>query len=201
MTTDRPSFTDLLDWVEGRLVPERADTVSSYVAHADPVTAESVAWIRDFLEDARSMPLAEPPADLSARLRGVFVGLHSPDLDDGWSDASLLYDTRTGLAAAGVRSLDDDGVHLAFASDLGRFLLDATPAGPGEVDIHGLIMLARAGTDGVDLAFLQQGTLRRASRATADGRFDVRGVPIDVDELWLTSGSTRVRAVLDLQAT
>lgn len=199
MNSGRPSFTDLLDWVEGRLVPERADAVASYVAQGDPLTVESVEWIRDFLEDARSMPLAVPPPDLSARLRNVFVGLHSPDLDAGWSDASLLYDTRTGLAAAGVRSLDDDGVHLAFDSDLGRFLLDATPAGPGEVDIQGLIRLAEAGPDGVDVAFLQRGTLRRASRATTDGRFDVRAVPVDVDELWLTSGSTRVRAVLDLQ--
>lgn len=201
MNSARPSFTDLLDWVEGRLVPERADAVASYVAHADPMTAESVEWIREFLDGAQSMPLAVPPPDLSARLRDVFVGLHNPDLADGWSNASLLYDTRTGLAAAGVRSLDDDGVHLAFDSDLGRFLLDATPAGPGDVDIQGLIRLVAAAQDGVDLAFFQGGTLRRAARATSDGRFDVRGVPVDVDELWLTSGSTRVRAVLDLQTS
>jgi hypothetical protein len=55
------------------------------------------------------------------------------------------------------------------------------------------------GGAGIDLAFLQGGSLRRAARAGRDGRIDVRGVPIDVDELWLTSDVTRVRARLDLQ--
>jgi hypothetical protein len=200
MMTGKPTLTDLLDWVEGRLAPERSDQVSAYVDTADPTTLETLDWIRGFLQDARSMPLAQPPADLSARLRDVFVGLHSPEQGSEWTDASLLYDTRMGLAAAGVRS-GDDGVHLAFDSDLGRFVLDAVPAGPGEVDVQGLIMLDRDGGTGVDLSFLQAGSLRRAAHATKDGRIDVRGVPVDVDEMWLTSGGTRVRARLDLQRT
>lgn len=193
----RPTFTELLDWVDGRLSDDHAEAVATYVATADAATLETVQWIRDFLADARSMPLVVPPPELSARLRNVFVGLHSPELDD-WSDASLLYDTRMGYAAAGVRSHEGDGVHLAFDSAVGRFVLDAVAAGPGEVDVQGLIMVGPDDTDGVDLAFLQQGTLRRAARATADGRFDVRGVPADVDELWLTAGDTRVRAELNL---
>ena len=200
MIAGKPTLTDLLDWVEGRLSAERSDQVSAYVDSADPATAETLDWIRSFLQDARSMPLVQPPAALSARLRGVFVGLHSPEQDSEWTDAALLYDTRLGLTAAGVRSADD-GVHLAFASELDRFVLDASPAGPGEVDIHGLIMLDEGGATGVDLAFLQAGSLRRAARATKDGRIDVRGVPIDVDELWLTSERTRVRARLDLQGS
>jgi hypothetical protein len=201
MMTGRPTFTDLLDWVEGRLDPEHEDAVAAYVAGADAATLDTLEWIRGFLDGARSMPLEQPPPELSARLRNVFIGLHSPEQADEWSDASLMYDTRRGMAAAGVRSLEGDGVHLAFDSGLGRFVLEAAPAGPGEVDIQGLIMVSSADDDtGVDLAFLQQGTLRRAARATTDGRFDVPGVPVDVDELWLTSGSTRVRAALDLRS-
>ncbi|NYJ01416.1 hypothetical protein HNR19_002114 [Nocardioides thalensis] len=199
--TARPSFTELVDWVEGRLVPERADAVTAYVDTADPETADAVEWIRDFHHHARSMPLEQPPAELSARLRSVFTGLHEPQRDDDWSEASLLYDTRLGMAAAGVRSADDDGVHLAFDSELGRFVLDAVPAGSGEVDVQGMVALADSERSGIDLAFLERGTLRRAAHATADGRFDVRGVPTGVDELWLSSGGTRVRAVLDLRST
>lgn len=199
MNATRPSFTELLDWVEGRLAPpERADAVTTYVETADAETLETIEWIRDFLHHTGSMPLEKPPAALSARLRNVFVGLHSPEQDD-WSEASLLYDTRVGSAAAGVRS-HDDGVHLAFDSLVGRFVLDAVAAGPGEVDVQGLIMVPQGETVGVDLAFLQQGALRRAARSAADGRFDVRGVPVEVDELWLTAGDTRVRAAVDLRA-
>lgn len=199
--TARPSFTELVDWAEGRLVPERADAVSAYVDAADAETIDAVEWIRDFHHHARAMPLEEPPAELSARLRDVFTGLHEPQRTDGWSEASLLYDTRLGMAAAGVRSADDDGVHLAFDSDLGRFVLDAVPAGSGEVDVQGMVALADTDRTGVDLAFLERGTLRRAARATADGRFDVRGVPTGVDELWLSADGTRVRAALDLRGT
>lgn len=195
----RPSFTELVDWVEGRLVPERVDAVAAYVDAADAETADAVEWIRDFHHHARAMPLERPPAELSARLRGVFTGLHEPQRSDDWSEASLLYDTRLGMAAAGVRSADDDGVHLAFDSELGRFVLDAVPAGAGEVDVQGMVAVAHSAKAGIDLAFLERGTLRRAARATADGRFDVRGVPIAVDELWLSSDGTRVRAVLDLR--
>jgi hypothetical protein len=199
MIAGKPTLTDLLDWVEGRLSPERSDQISAYVDTADPATLETIEWIQGFLADARSMPLVQPPVELSDRLRDVFVGLHSPEQGSDWTDASLLYDTRMGLAAAGVRSADD-GVHLAFDSDLGRFVLDAVPAGPGEVDVQGLIMLDRVGATGVDLAFLQAGSLRRAARAEKDGRIEVRNVPVDVDEMWLTSGGTRVRARLDLQS-
>ncbi|WGX95226.1 hypothetical protein [Nocardioides sp. L-11A] len=195
--TARPTFAELLDWVEGRLSDEAAAAVAAYVDSGDPATSASVAWIRDFLAAAGSMPLSQPPADLSARLRGVFDQLHRPTHTDGWSDAWLLHDARSGLAA-GVRSGDDGGVHLAFDSELGRFVLDATGAGVGEVDVQGLVM-PTPGTGGVDLAFLAHGDLRRAVRTTPDGRFDARGVPVDVDELWLTAGATRVRATLDLR--
>lgn len=198
MSTPRPSFTDLLDWVEGRLVADRADAVTAYVERGDAATAETVEWIREFITDAQSMPLQAPPAELSARLRGMFGALHSPDLGEDWSDASLLYDTRMGMAASGVRSGDDDGVHLAYESELGRFVLDAISAGAGVVDVQGLVVIAPEESSGLDLAFLQHGTLRRAARTTSDGRFEVRDVPTDVDELWISSGSTRVRAVLDL---
>ena len=64
-----------------------------------------------------------------------------------------------------------------------------------------MVALVGTGRTSIDLAFLERGTLRRAAHATADGRFDVRGVPTGVDELWLSSAGTRVRAVLDLRST
>ncbi|HYG93843.1 MAG TPA: hypothetical protein VD859_09675 [Nocardioides sp.] len=196
--TGRPTFTVLLDWLEGRLDGARAAEVAAYVGAADEETRDRVEWIRDFLHDAQLMPLVQPPAELSERLRSAFVGFHSPRETDGWTDASMLYDTRTRPAAVGVRSFGDDGVHLAFDSRLGRFVLEVAPGGPGEVDLQGLIMVD--GEDpGIDLAFLEHGSLRRAARAGSDGRFDVPGVPAGVDELWLTSGDTRVRASLDLR--
>lgn len=198
MTTLRPTFTELVDWLDGRLGGDQAQAVASYVAEGDPSTLESVEWILTFVDGASSMPLEQSPPELGGRLRGIFDRLHRPQVGRDWFDATLLYDARSGDAPSGEHSPGGRGVHLAFDSALGRFVLDATSAGAGQVDVEGLVLLP-TGAWGVDLALLADGTLRRAVRTGPDGRFEVRGVPVEVDELWLTSGTTRVRAVLDLR--
>lgn len=191
MTTVRPSFTELVDWLDGRLDVDEAEAVASYVAEGDPQTLESVEWILGFVDGAVSMPLEQPPPELGGRLRGIFDRLHRPRAGRDWCDATLLHDARDRARSGGV--------HLAFESDLGRFVLDAIPARAGEVDVEGLV-LQPPGVAGVDLAFLAKGALRRAVRTAPDGRFEALGLPVEVDELWLTSGATRVRAVLDLRS-
>ncbi len=198
MRTVRPTFTELVDWLDGRLGTGEAEAVASFVAEGDPLTLESVEWILAFVDGASSMPLEQPPPELGGRLRGIFDRLHGAHRDRDWSDATLLYDARSGGAPSGEPSRAGRGVHRAFESELGRFVLDATTTGRGEVDVEGLVLLP-ADSWGVDLAFLASGTLRRALHSARDGRFRARGLPVEVDELWLTSGSTRVRAVLDLR--
>lgn len=191
-----PRFTELLDWVEGRLAPDQAARVAALVAADHGGAAERVEWIREFLAGARAMPLATPPADLSARLRSAFTGLQPPASGEEWSEAVLLHDSRS--AAAGLRSLGE-GLSLSFDSAIGRFVLEVTPSVPGEVDLSGLV-LTGAGGDGVDVSFLEDGALCRAARADREGRFEVAGVPTTVDEMWLRADGTRVRAALDLTA-
>lgn len=191
----RPTFTDLLDLAEGRLEGEQALRVADEVA-LDDEAAVTLAWIEDFLHDARRMPLQQPPPELSARLRAVFVGHHTQQ-DDSWTDASLLHDTR--IQAAGVRSTGvHDSVHLAFDSEVGRFVVEVRAAGSGVVDVAGLVLLDD-GSAGTDVTFLEAGVVRRVARAERDGRFEANGVPETVDELRLTSGAARVRTGLDLR--
>jgi len=140
VSTTRPSFTELVDWLDGRLATEAAEDVASYVAVGDPATLESVEWILEFVSGAASMPLQQRPPELGLRLRGVFDQLHRPRQGRDWSEAALLHDTRSHVGVAGVRSLGDGGVHLAFDSELGRFVLDATASGVGEVDVQGLVI-------------------------------------------------------------
>lgn len=190
-----PTFTELLDWAEGRLDAHRAEQVAAHVAEADPATARTVAWIEEFLHGARLMPLHQPPPDLSDRLRAAFVGFHQPHGTDDWHDATLLYDTRE--PAAGMRSAGiADGTHLAYESGIGRFVIEASPSGPGRVDLAGLVLGARDAA--VDLAFMVDGVLQRAARTDRQGRFTVSEVPDTVDEVWLTTAAGRARAVLDL---
>ena len=44
MRTVRPTFTELVDWLDGRLGTGEAEAVASFVAEGDPLTLESVEW-------------------------------------------------------------------------------------------------------------------------------------------------------------
>lgn len=192
-------FTDLVDWVEDRLAPERAEEVRRVVAN-DAGAAESVAWIRELVADAALMRLHEPPAELSTRLHALFDDYHRAPGDGEWSDATLLHDSRRS-AVAGLRSgATTEALHLAFDSPAGRLVMEVQAVTPGVVDVQGLIRPPEASAhEGYDLAFLEQGDLRRVTRADADGRFEVRDVPDTVDELWVTAAEGRVRVALELR--
>ena len=193
-----PRFTELLDWVEGRLAPRRADEIAVLVASGDQDLRDRVDWIRAFLDGARALPLATPPPELSERLRAAFTGLQAPTGGDTWTDAALLHDTRAAGAGAGRRSVAD-GISLSFDSPIGRFVVEVSAAVPGEVDLSGLVLAPEDGP-GVDVSLLEAGELRRAVHVDRDGRFEIAGVPVSVDEMWLRSGEIRVRVALDLAA-
>ncbi|MBM9459515.1 hypothetical protein JK386_06340 [Nocardioides sp. zg-536] len=197
--TGRVAFTDLVDWVEGRCQPQRAATVERAVA-TDEELARSVAWIRDFLQDAGAMPLQQPPAGLTERLYALFDGAHQGVDPEGWSELTVLHDSRRA-AVAGVRSAPAlDSAQLAIEGGPGRFVLEISRAGADTVDVQGLFRPSPAAgaDDGVDLTFLEHGVLRRAARAGRDGRFEVRAVPCEVDELRVRAGAERARIRLDL---
>ncbi|MBU2696851.1 MULTISPECIES: hypothetical protein [Pimelobacter] len=195
MVTRRPTFTEIVDWIEGRLPDERADQVAAEVA-ADEDSAGAAAWMTQFLADARRLPLETPPPELSARLRGLFDDAANLPPEVRWATAHLLYDTREAMT--GTRSADLlDHTHLAFETEHGRFVVEVRRAGAGEVDLHGLLLLDE-GAAAADVTLLEDGTVRRRARTTADGRFELLQVPQSVDELRIAVRDARVSAPLDL---
>jgi hypothetical protein len=193
-----PTFLELVDLLDGRLDETAAREVQQRVEDAGPETARTIAWIQKFKDDAGALRLPPVPERLSAQLRDLFPGFANPAATGDWSDAVLLSDTRDPAAAAGIRGATlTESAHLAYSSDAGRFLVEVSPAGRGAVDVRGLLMLD--GDEQVDVALLAGGELQRATRARANGSFELLGLPATVDELWLTSGARRVRAELDLR--
>ncbi len=195
----RPTPADIFDWVEGRIAPERAQHVADHVA-VDPAAAATAEWFARLRRDAARVPLEQPPAELSQRLRDLFGSATAPAPGATWSTARLLYDTRDATVA-GVRSADTlDTVHLAFESEAGRFVLEVRPSGRGSVDLIGLLLLDDP-DEATDLALVEDGVVRRMVRVGADGRFELREVPASVDEIRFEAGSLRVSAPLHLPRT
>lgn len=198
MNGPTPTFTEILDWVEGRLTGAREQTVARAIA-SDDRAAQTAAWIAEFIDTAAVMPLEQPPAELSERLRDLFVGQRQ-SAPEGWSQARLLHDTRgsamTGTRAAGV----SEDTHLAFVSDAGRFVVEVRRAGAGLVNLTGLLLLDPGAGSPVDLTLLEAGVVRRMSRVEPDGRFHLADVPASVDEVRFDAPGIQVRGSLDLSA-
>ena len=193
-------FATLLDWAEGRLDEAEERPVAEALARGDAQVREAVEWIQGFLAAARLMPLHPPPPEVSARLRDTFADHVSPARSGSWSTATLLQDSRWPQAAAGLRSAGaGEAVILAFDSEFGRFLLEATPAGDRLVDVDGLLAMPTPLTARISLAFMRRGEFCRAVSPSPNGAFRARGLPEDVDELWLLHGATPVRASVQLR--
>lgn len=192
-----PTFTELVDWVDGRLDEPRAADVSERAASGGPETEDALAWIHEFKAAAALMPLANPPERVRASLRASFRQLRAP-----WAGAadelSLDFDSRLA-PVAGVRSTAtlSGPFHLDFSSAGFRVSLDVSPLVGDEVLVNGA--LSSDGVLGTDLGivFTSDGQPRRTTTADRSGRFSTQ-VPTDIDEIWIVSATHRGRASLNL---
>src|ERR671910_3397598 len=107
----RIAFSQLVDWVEGRLPQKEAQAVEEQVAVADSATLADVAWLRKFVRATEDSVLESPPPEvrstLIARFRAHAEGRRTPGLLKRVV-ATLTFDG--GLRpAVGVRSAGTQG--------------------------------------------------------------------------------------------
>jgi hypothetical protein len=117
----RIDFSQLVEWVEGRLSEEEARAVDEQVAVADSATLADVAWLQKFVMATEGAVLESPPAEvrstLVARFEAYAEGRRTPGLLERIV-ATLAFDS--GLRpAAGVRTASTQGVRrqLIYSSD------------------------------------------------------------------------------------
>jgi hypothetical protein len=219
MSEPRPvSFTELLDWVEGRLPDGRRPEVEAGLA--DPATADAVAWIRSFHTASRLMPLATPPQAARDRLRALVAERTRPWAPTAYSEGALVFDSRDGLRATGTRSgaPSDDLLDWVFETELGRVhvaVAAAVPAvpgddepqaplgyaasGPGRLDVRGEVAAADADDAegatpaGTQVLLVADGRIRATADCDPAGRFETSCQPGDLDQIWLRRADRHVR--------
>ena len=80
----RIAFSQLVEWVEGRLTEKEARAVEEQVAVADDATLADVAWLRKFLKATEDSVLQSPPPEvrstLISRFRAHAEGRRTPGL-------------------------------------------------------------------------------------------------------------------------
>ena len=117
----RIAFSQLVDWVEGRLPEKEAQAVEEQVKAADSATLADVAWLRKFVSATENSVLESPPPEVRSRLISRFrahaEGRRTPGLLKRVV-ATLTLDG--GLRpAVGVRSAGTQGARrqLVYSAD------------------------------------------------------------------------------------
>jgi len=148
----RPSWQQLIDWVEGRLSPVDAELVEKQVANADAKTASDVAWLRSFVRAGDEISLDEPPAELRNALRKSFDTYASQKATAKKTDnspnmlqrlvATLTFDSGLQPGLAGARAGKAEGERqLIYSSDLLELSLNIQ-RGPEGVRVDGQVLPA-----------------------------------------------------------
>lgn len=105
-------FSELVDWLEGRLPPNQARAVAERLETADAATQADLDWLRLFLQARQSIQFASPPSRVRETLKERFSAYAEarkpPGLLKRWF-ASLSFDSRMQPVTAGLRSAQRAG--------------------------------------------------------------------------------------------
>jgi hypothetical protein len=110
--SNAPTFSELLDWLEGRLPPDKARAMAERLQSADAATRADLDWLRLFLQTRQSVHFASPPPGVRETLRLAFAAYaearEPPDPFQRWL-ATLTFDSRAQPFTAGLRSAVEEG--------------------------------------------------------------------------------------------
>jgi hypothetical protein len=191
-------FSQLVDWVEGRLPEKEAQTVEEQMEVADSATLADVAWLRKFVSATEDSVLESPPPEvrstLIARFRAHAEGRRTPGLLKRVV-ATLTFDG--GLRpAVGVRSAGTQGARrqLVYSADDLDVALNFLPrARDKNFDLDGQVLPR----DDVELGSfsvqLLQSETELGITATDDlGAFAFESIPSGVYEIILSTDRVEV---------
>jgi len=110
--SNAPRFSELLDWLEGRLLPDKARAVAERLQTADAATQADLDWLRLFLQARQSVQFASPPPGVRETLTRGFGAYaearEPPGAFQHWL-ANLTFDSRAQPVTAGLRSAAEEG--------------------------------------------------------------------------------------------
>jgi hypothetical protein len=102
--SNAPRFSELLDWLEGRLPPDKARDVAERLQTADAATQTDLDWLRLFQQARQSVQFASPPPSVRETLIQRFAEARQPPGPFQRWLATLTFDSRAQPVTAGLRS-------------------------------------------------------------------------------------------------
>lgn len=207
MTADRrPSFAELVEWIEGRLAPDDAASIADLLARGDAETTAAVRWLGRFHATTRALPMEQPPPLVRQHLRQRFArwattgALRSTPQELA---TTLVFDSRRDLDLVGLRAGDgsDRTVQLAYAAPGADLVVDARSLPVrGRLDLEGQVFLDERppNAPAFEATARGEGWSARTVDGDALGRFRIGPVPAGKIDLRVTNGEIVLTAQLDL---
>ena len=132
--SNNPRFSELLDWLEGRLPPDEAQAVAERLQAADAATQADLDWLRLFLQARQSVQFASPPPSVRETLKQRFAAYaearEPPSPFQRWP-ATLTFDSRAQPVTAGLRSAAEESQR--------RQLIYTTEAAEVALTVHSIL--------------------------------------------------------------
>lgn len=139
----KPSFEEVLDWIEGRLTPEEAERTADLVA-ADAQARAEAEWLRNFIEVSEETVLDSPPPGVREELSRRFEGLAEERRQPGLLHRLFATLTFEGGAepAFGVRSVGSPEAqrHFVYSTELADVSFSVRPRRGGGFDLMGQVL-------------------------------------------------------------
>jgi hypothetical protein len=197
--SNAPPFSELIDWLEGKLPPDQAQAVAERLKTVEAATQADLDWLRRFLQASQSVQFASPPASVRETLRERFAAYAEARKPPGLFQrllATLTFDSNAQPATAGLRSASDEGSQreLIYTTEAAEIALTVHSALPNnDLIVTGQIFPAG---DIPANAFSVQ-LLRNTSEvglAAADdlGEFTFTGLPAGNYEIVVSAGRYEV---------
>jgi hypothetical protein len=195
---ERIVFSQLVEWVEGRLPEKEARAVEERVAVADAATLADVAWLRRFVKATEGSILESPPPEvrstLIARFRAHAEGRRTPGLLKRVV-ATLTFDgglqPAVGARTAGTQGARRQLVYSADALDIALNVLQRTS--DKNFDLDGQVLPrdeVELGSFSVQLLLSE---IEQSITATDDlGAFAFESIPSGVYEIILSTDRVEV---------
>jgi hypothetical protein len=130
-------FSELLDWLEGRLPPDQAQAVAERLETADAATQADLEWLRLFMQARQSVQLTSPPPRVRQTLNQSFAEYVQARQPPGLFQrllATLTFDSGAQAATAGLRSVADEGPQrqVVYATEAAEVALTIQAALPNK---------------------------------------------------------------------
>jgi hypothetical protein len=135
--SNNPRFSELLDWLEGRLPPDKARAVTERLETANAATQADLDWLRLFLKARETVQFVSPPPSVRETLRGRFAAYAEARKPPGLFQrllATLTCDSRAQPATAGFRSVADEAQQqqLIYTTEAAEIALTVHPTLPNK---------------------------------------------------------------------